>query len=188
MGKKESKLKAEVIEELVTKTYFNEKELRRWYKGFLKECPDGNLKKEEFAEIYKKYFPSGESSEFAAFVFKVFDKNMNGKIEFEEFMIALSVTSRGRLDEKLRWVFTLCDLDNDGYITRAEMLNILESIHKMTSDTGILKMDTAEKRVNKIFDSMDKNKDDRLSLEEFLEGSKSDPTTVQALSLYDGLV
>ncbi|XP_046844042.1 neuronal calcium sensor 1-like isoform X2 [Xenia sp. Carnegie-2017] len=158
MGKKESKLKAEVIEELVTKTYFNEKELRRWYKGFLKECPDGNLKKE------------------------------NGKIEFEEFMIALSVTSRGRLDEKLRWVFTLCDLDNDGYITRAEMLNILESIHKMTSDTGILKMDTAEKRVNKIFDSMDKNKDDRLSLEEFLEGSKSDPTTVQALSLYDGLV
>jgi len=42
--------------------------------------------------------------------------------------------------------------------------------------------------VDKIFRNMDRDKDAKLTYEEFVEGSKKDPTIVQALSLYDGLV
>jgi Ca2+-binding EF-hand superfamily protein len=104
--------------------------------GFLKDCPSGMLTKEEFQKIYKQFFPFGDPSSFADYVFNVFDADKSGTIDFKEFICALSVTSRGKMEDKLDWAFQLYDIDGDGKISYEEMLAIVEAIYKMVSING----------------------------------------------------
>lgn len=190
MGKGASKLSKDELQELKKATHFDRKELQQWYKNFLKECPNGLFDKAEFQKIYKRFFPFGESSTFSEYVFNVFDKDKSGSIDFKEFICALSVSSRGTMDEKLDWAFQLYDIDNDGMISYEEMLAIVSAIYKMVGSMVKLPEDesTPEKRVQKLFKMMDKDQNGQISLEEFREGSKHDSTIVSALSLYDGLL
>ncbi|EFX03580.1 neuronal calcium sensor 1 [Grosmannia clavigera kw1407] len=190
MGKSQSKLSQEQLSELQKSTHFDKKELQQWYKGFLKDCPSGMLTKDEFQKIYRQFFPFGDPSSFADYVFNVFDSDKSGTIEFKEFICALSVTSRGKMEDKLDWAFQLYDIDGDGKISYDEMLKIVEAIYKMVGSMVKLPEDedTPEKRVKKIFRMMDKDENGSLDISEFKEGSKRDETIVSALSLYDGLV
>lgn len=99
--------------------------------GFLKDCPSGMLTKDEFQKIYRQFFPFGDPSSFADYVFNVFDSDKSGSIDFKEFICALSVTSRGKMEDKLDWAFQLYDIDGDGKISYDEMLAIVEAIYKM---------------------------------------------------------
>ena len=59
-----------------------------------------------------------DATTYAHFLFNAFDKDRNGSIRFEDFVIGLSVLLRGSVTEKLNWAFNLYDINKDGYITK----------------------------------------------------------------------
>lgn len=183
MGKQNSKLEPKELSDLNLQTNFTEAELQQWYKGFLKECPKGSLTMLEFKKVYSDFFPRGDATTFAEYAFKAFDINQDGTLDFREFMCALSVSSRGSLEEKIQFAFRIYDIDGDGFITKHEMVEIIGAINKMVDSSSMTKHSkmTPEERTDVIFKRMDKNSDDKLSLEEFTDGVKEDRSIVQFL-------
>ena len=78
---------------------------REWYRGFRQDCPDGQLTKKVIIEMCNQILPGGDSSTFVDQIFRIFDKDNNGTIDFKEFMIATDMTSSGSPEEKLEWAF-----------------------------------------------------------------------------------
>jgi neuronal calcium sensor 1 len=101
MGKASSKLSQETITSLSQKTRFTSKDLMQWHRGFIRDCPSGSLSRPDLCEIYKRYFPFGDAVQYATFIFRILDTDLDGSISFEEFITALDVSAKGTLDEKL---------------------------------------------------------------------------------------
>uniref|UniRef100_A0A4X1VXY8 EF-hand domain-containing protein n=1 Tax=Sus scrofa TaxID=9823 RepID=A0A4X1VXY8_PIG len=108
----------EGLDQLQAQTKFTKKELQSLYRGFKNECPTGLVDEDTFKLIYSQFFPQGDATTYAHFLFNAFDADGNGAIRFEDFVIGLSILLRGTVHEKLKWAFNLYDINKDGYITK----------------------------------------------------------------------
>ena len=173
MGKHQSKMKPSTMGDLRSVTQFSDAEIIEIHKCFLKHTHSGLITLEEFETMYKMFFPYGDASAFAKHVFRTFDTNGDNYIDFKEFLCALTITSKGKTDEKLKLAFNMYDIDKDGFISQGEMLEIIISTAKMVQ--VMVNESTTEKRMAKIFKQMDTNRDGQISLEEFNEGAQHNP-------------
>uniref|UniRef100_A0A667HWB9 Potassium voltage-gated channel interacting protein 3 n=1 Tax=Lynx canadensis TaxID=61383 RepID=A0A667HWB9_LYNCA len=108
----------EGLDQLQAQTKFTKKELQSLYRGFKNECPTGLVDEDTFKLIYSQFFPQGDATTYAHFLFNAFDADGNGAIRFEDFVVGLSILLRGTVHEKLKWAFNLYDINKDGYITK----------------------------------------------------------------------
>ena len=55
--------------------------------------------------MYSKILPSEDPSVIVDHLFRIFDRDGNGTIDFKEFVMATDITTSGEPEEKLRWTF-----------------------------------------------------------------------------------
>ncbi|KAJ8373894.1 hypothetical protein SKAU_G00044740 [Synaphobranchus kaupii] len=147
-------------------------EMHLWYKKFMMECPSGQLTLHEFKQFFGLRGLDPEASAYIEQMFRTFDMNKDGTIDFMEYVAALSLVMKGKLEQKLRWYFKLYDVDGNGCIDRHELLSIIKAIRAIN---GTESQDvSAEDFTNRVFDRIDINGDGELSLEEFVEGARTD--------------
>lgn len=109
-----------------------------------RDCPNGELTRDSFIQIYKQFFPKGRAENFCEHVFRAFDTgklekktnhnysliqfnnlDKSGKIDFKEFLQAINITSQGTPDKKLEMAFRMYDCNGDGSIDETEMRRII---------------------------------------------------------------
>ena len=100
-------------------------------KFFEKECPSGIVNEQAFKEVYAQFFPQGDCADYAHYVFTTIDQNCDGIVNFEDFLLGLSILARGSIEEKLRWIFNLYDINRDGKITKDELEQIVASVYDL---------------------------------------------------------
>lgn len=191
MGKTVSKLSKDDLRQLRQATYFDKRELQQWYKGFLRDCPLGQLSEEEFVKVYKQFFPFGDQTDYCHYLFRVFDLDNSKYIDFKEFIIALSITSRGTEEQKINWSFKMYDYKKEGKIGYKEILPIVKATYKMVGPMVELPEDqqTPEARVDRYFQLLGKDKNtDKLDLNDFKKLAQLDSGIAAALNSYLGLV
>ncbi|XP_048865666.1 Kv channel-interacting protein 2 [Brienomyrus brachyistius] len=180
----------EDLDKLQELTRFTKKELQVLYRGFKNECPSGVVNEDTFKLIYSQFFPQGDSSTYAHFLFEAFDTNKNGCVSFEDFVTGLSIILRGSINDRLSWAFNLYDLDKDGCITKEEMMYVMRSIYDMMGKytCPCLHADTPREHMESFFKKMDRNNDGVVTIEEFIESCQKDDNIMQSMQLFDSII
>ncbi|XP_053346574.1 Kv channel-interacting protein 1 isoform X4 [Clarias gariepinus] len=180
----------EGLEQLEAQTNFSKRELQELYRGFKNECPSGVVNEETFKQIYSQFFPQGDASTYAHYLFNAFDSGQSGSIKFEDFVTALSILLRGSTQEKLQWTFNLYDINRDGYINKEEMTDIVSAIYDMMGKYTYpaLKIDTPKQHVDAFFQKMDKNRDGVVTLDEFILSCQEDDNIMKSLQLFENVI
>ncbi|KAL4235607.1 Guanylate cyclase activator 1A [Mactra antiquata] len=164
---------------------FTREEIEEWFKEYQSSLRKGmnKLTMKEFEEVYNSVF-DGDASAFVQQLFRSFDMDKDGYLDFKEFIVGLCVSGSDNLETKLQWAFKMYDIDGNGSISREEMSSMLKAIYRMVStDMSNSKSDikTIEELVSSFFKSFDENQDDAISQEEFVTGAKTMPIILHLL-------
>ncbi|CAF3868766.1 unnamed protein product [Rotaria sp. Silwood2] len=153
-------------------------EIRQWHTGFIRDCPTGKLDKKKFVEVYKQFYPQGKPENFCKYAFDTFDTNNDGSINFEEFLLAISATSQGDLDDRLAVAFDMYDISDDGLIDQAELTKLITAMYDLVGESNRKGDNDPKKRAGEIIAKLDVSGDKKLTKAE----CKGDPVIRKLLA------
>merc|ERR1712123_457350 len=103
-----------------------EVEVRDAFNAFIAEHPNGKMKPKDFREMMSKALPKKDASKMEKHVFRLYDANNDGFIDFTEFMLIFFIMSDGVPEEVLTKIFRVFDVNSDGTITQKEMTKLVK--------------------------------------------------------------
>ena len=101
-------------------------EVKKAFDNFIAEHPNGKMKPAAFRKMMSQAMPKKDASKMEKHVFRVYDTNNDGYIDFVEFMVIFYIMSDGSPEEVLGKIFRVFDVNSDGSITNKEMQRLVK--------------------------------------------------------------
>ena len=130
--------------------------------------------------MMKVCYPSMDVNKLEKHIFRMYDENNDGVIDFKEFMMILYIMSAGTPEENLTQIFRIFDKDNDGTVTEKEMVKLVRDLCKVFEMAGrendeeagecqrLFKQNSKKNVALMAFKEMDKDSDGKVTKEEFI--------------------
>ena len=119
-------LSNEEISALSKSSGLEENKVIEMLNDFLIEHPSGKMGPKDFRELISKALPKKDVRKMEKHVFRIYDTNKDGLIDFEEFMLVFHVMADGSNEEVLRMIFRVFDVNCDRTISRKEMKKLIK--------------------------------------------------------------
>ncbi|XP_032262390.1 guanylyl cyclase-activating protein 3 [Phoca vitulina] len=149
-----------------------------WDRKFMREYPSDLQTLHEFKTLLDLQGLNSKANQHVDQVYNTFDMNKDGFIDFLEFIAAVNLVIRGKMEQKLKWYFKLYDADGNGSIDKKELLNIFMLVQALGGQRTL----SPEEFTNLVFHEIDINNDGELTLEEFINGTEKDQDLLEIVS------
>merc|ERR1712055_1044894 len=138
-------------------------QVKEAFEAFVKEHPNGKMKSKDFILMMNKAMPKKDAKKMEKHVFRIYDSNNDGYIDFVEFMLIFHIMS-------------------DGTINKKEMQRLIKDMY------GLIKADDPEAESKDLmaksaFAEMDKDADGKITCSEFTTACLSQEKISKMLAL-----
>ena len=188
MGSKNGKpvLREEDIAALSKSSGLNADQVKEAFNSWVAEHPNGKMKPKDFRDMMSKALPKKDASKMEKHVFRIYDSNNDGYIDFSEFMLIFFIMSDGTPEEVLTKIFRVFDVNSDGSITQKEMTKLIKDMYGLlkSEDPDLAAKDLVSKSA---FAEMDKDQDGKVTTAEFISAcmGQDDLSKMLALKVID---
>ena len=156
------------LEFIADHSQLTKEDVEKHFKEILK---DGKVDQNTFKKIVEMCYPRIDMERLENHIFKSFDENKIGLVEFRILMLVIYSLSNGTPEENLKQIFKLVDRNNDEEITVEEFKIIVHDIFVLANERKV-SISVENQLVSKAFSEMDSNYDGKVVLSEFIRACK----------------
>ena len=188
-------LRQEDIAALAKSSGLDEIQVKQSFDAFVAKHPGekmrhGQIRSEDLRDMMAKAMPKKDASKMEKHVFRMYDTNTDGYVDFNEFMLTFFIMSDGTPEDVLKLIFRMFDVNSDGTITQKEMTKLIKDMYDLLKeeDPNLPARDLVAKSV---FAEMDADKDGKVTVDEFViacldKGESSRMLALKVINIFVG--
>ena len=175
LRKKSVPLAVEDLDFIVSQTGLERGAVESQYAHFLAHHPSGAMDPSGLRAMLSEALPGADTAGLAEHIWRMYDTNLDGSVDFREFMLALCVMRSGSAEENLRQIFRLFDINSDGRVDEDELVRVVRELAKVA--------EVGEEMVSEAFLEMDVDGDGGVTQEEFVQAVTQHKVAATSLTL-----